>query len=213
LLGEWGIVSKHPGLAWAASAEGLERGGRTEAYFLLLRTRALPEDLDDRYEALTAAAAELGRSHRDMEVVSQAVEAGRDFLDEDPLSLTADQAREVLRKEKASPAFPTRSSPGPDYSDLFPDDLCMCPACRGKRGESPDPDLDDIFDLDADELDEDEMKRSFFEKAPEEIPREILPALFEVAKEAFFSGQDAEELLSRILLEGPSGKKKNARRR
>jgi hypothetical protein len=126
-LGELGLASKHPELAWAASAAGLDRGGPTEAYFLLLRARALPEDLDDRFEALAAAAAELGRCHRDMEVVSQAVEAGRELSGE-PLSLTADQARDVLRKEKASPAFPSRSSPGPDYSDLFPDDLCMCPA-------------------------------------------------------------------------------------
>jgi hypothetical protein len=219
LLGEMGIFSKHPGLAWAASAAGLDRGGPAEAYFLLLRARALPEGLDDRYQALTAAAAELGRSHRDMEVVSQAVEAGRDLFAEDPLSLTADQARDVLRKEKASPAFPSRSSPGPDYSDLLPNDLCMCPACRGKRGQSSDPDLDDIFNLDADELDEDEMKRSFFEKAPKDIPREILPALFEVAKEAFFRGEYPTEILSQILLDDaparknpPSRKKTKGRR-
>lgn len=219
LLGELGIVSGHPGLGWAASAAGLDRGGPTEAYFLLLRARALPEGLDDRYEALTAAAAELGRTHRDMEVVGRAVEAGRDLFDEDPLSLTADQARVVLRKEKASPAFPSRSSPGPDYSDLFPDDLCMCPACRGKRGQSSDPDLDDIFNLDARELDEDEMKRSFFENASKDIPREILPVLFEVAKESFFRGEDPTEILSQILLEdtptrkNPPGRKKKKGRR
>ena len=219
LLGELGIVSEHPELAWAASAAGFDRGGPTEAYFLLLRARALPEGLDDRYQALTAAAAELGRTHRDMEVVSRAVEAGRDLFDEDPLSLTADQARDVLRKEKASPAFPSGSSPGPDYSDLFPDNLCMCPACRGKRGQSSDPDLDDIFNLDADELDEDEMKRTFFENAPKDIPREILPALFEVAKESFFRGEDPMEILSQILLEdatarkNPPGRKKKKGRR
>jgi uncharacterized protein len=214
LLGELGIVSEHPGLAWAASAAGLDRGGPTEAYFLLLRARALPEGLDDRYQALTAAAAELGRTHRDMEVVSRAVEAGRDLFDEDPLSLTADQARDVLRREKASPDFPSGSSPGPDYSDLFPDNLCMCPACRGKRGQSSDPDLDDTFNLDVPGLDEDEMKRSFFENAPKDIPREILPALFEVAKEAFFRGEDPMEILSQIFLEeaparkNPAGRKK-----
>jgi hypothetical protein len=207
LLGELGIVSEHPGLAWAASAAGLDRGGRTEAFFLLLRARALPEGLDDRYQALTAAAAELGRTHRDMEVVGRAVEAGRDFFDAAPLSLTADQARDVLRKEKASPAFPSRLSPGPDYSDLFRDDFCMCPACRGKRGQSPDPDLDDIFNRALDELDEDEMKRSFFEKAPKDIPPEILPALFEVAKESFFSGEDPMEVLSQILLEDAPARK------
>jgi len=135
------------------------------------------------------------------------------------LSLTADQAREVLRKEKASPDFPSRSSAGPDYSDLFLDDLCMCPACCAERGQSSDPDLDDIFDPGVPELDEDEMKRSFFEKAPKDIPREILPALFEVAKESFFSGEDPAEILSQIFLEAaparknaPGRKKKKGRR-
>ena len=218
LLGELGIAGKHPGLAWAASAAGLDRGGPTEAYFLLLRARALPKGLDDRHQVLTAAAAELGRSHRDMEVVGQAVEAGRDLFDEDPLSLSTDQARDVLRKEKTSPALPSRSSPGPDYSDLLPNDLCMCPACRGKRGQSSDPDLDGIFNLDAAELDEDEMRRSFFEKAPEGIPSQLLPALFEVAKEAFLRGEDPTEILSQILLEdvpsrkNPPGRKKKGGR-
>jgi uncharacterized protein len=219
VLGDLGIACEHLKLAWAASAAGLDRGGSTEAYFLLLRAQALPEGLDDRYQALTAAAAELGRAHRDMEVVGRAVEAGRDLFDAAPLSLSADQARDVLRKEKESHAFPSRSSPGPDYSDLFPDDICMCPACCYKRGQSSDPDLDDIFDPGVPELDEDEMKRSFFEKAPKDIPREILPALFEVAKESFFRGEDPTEILSQILLEdaparkNPPGQKKKKGRR
>ncbi len=219
-LGELGLVSEHPGLAWEASVAGLDRGGPTEAYFLLLRARALPEGLDDRYEALTAAAAELGRAHRDMEVVNRAVEAGRNLFDAAPLSLTADQARDVLLKEKASRDFPSRFSPGPDYSDLFPEDLCMCPACRSTRSQSSDPDLDDVFNLDADELDEDQLKRFFFENAPKDIPRDILPALFEVAMESFFRGEDPMEALPQIFLEDaptqtnpPGGKKKKGKRR
>ena len=204
-LGELGIATKHPGLAWAASVAGLERGGQTEAYFLLLRARALPGGNGERADVLNAAAAELGRLHRDMEVVSQAVEAGRDPFDDNPLSLTADQAREVLRKEKESPAFPSRYSAGPDYSDLFSGDLCMCPSCRRKRGESSGPD-------DADYPDEDEMAREFYAAAPKDIPRDILPALFEVAKMAYLTGEDPDELLSGIL--GPRrGKKKKGRRR
>jgi hypothetical protein len=61
-------------------------------------------------------------------------------------------------------------------------------------------------------IDEDEMARSFFESAPKEIPREILPALLEVAKEAYSTGQDPTELLSRIL-GGAGGKKKQGKRR
>jgi hypothetical protein len=159
----------------------------------LLRARALPEEFDDRYEALTAAAAELGRAHSDMDVVSRAVEAGRGPFDDEPLSLSADQAREVLRKEKASSAFPSSSRPGPDYSELFSGELRSYPF--------------DQFDIDDDPLDEEEIKRLFFEKAPEEIPRDLLPALFEVAKESLISGEDPVEILSELLGEDvPAGK-------
>jgi hypothetical protein len=201
-LGELGITTKHLGLAWAASVAGLERGGPTEAYFLLLRARALPEGLGERYDVVLAAAAELGRLHRDMDVVSQAVEAGRGPFDDNPLSLTADRAREVLRKEKESPAFPSRYSPGPDYSDLFPADLCMCPSCRRERGQSSDPDDGDF--------DEDEMKKTFYEAAPPDVPRDILPALFEVAKMAYLTGEDPDEMMSEIL-GGRSGKSRGGK--
>jgi hypothetical protein len=70
------------------------------------------------------------------------------------------------------------------------------------------PSLDDIFNLDAEELDEDEMKQTFFENAPKGIPREILPALFELAKEAFLLGEDPTEILSQILLEDAPARKK-----
>jgi hypothetical protein len=205
-LGELGISTQHFPLAWAASAAGLERGGASEAYFLLLRARALPEGFGERHKALTAAAAELGRFHRDMEVVDRAVEAGRNPFDDNPLKLTVEQAREVLRKEKASPAFPSRRSPGPDYSDLLDDEPCMCPACRRERaGLSPDGE-DDRY------IDEAEMDRSFFEAAPKDIPREILPALLEVAKEAYATGQDPTDVLARILGD-LGGKKKKGKRR
>jgi hypothetical protein len=197
VLGELGLAAKHLRLAWTASAAGLDRGGPAEAYFLLLRARALPDGDDDRYEALTAAAAELGRFHRDLELVDRAVEAGRNPFDDDALSLTVDQARDVLAKEKASPAFPSRSNPGPDYSNLFSDGLCMCPSCRREREEFSD----------TDDLEEDEMERAFYQAAPKDVPREILPALFEVAKQAFFTGQNPDEVLSRIL-GSPGGKKK-----
>jgi tetratricopeptide (TPR) repeat protein len=212
-LGEFGIATNHPRLAWEASAAGLARGGPTEAHFLLLRAEALPDGLGPRHEVLMAAAAELGRSQRDMEVVSQAVEGGRNPFNATPLSLTAEQARAVLAKEKAHPAFPSRFGPGPDYSEFFNDNGCMCPACCARRGERFDPDRlgPDLFD--EFEPDEDEMERSFFETAPKGIPREILPALFEVAKEAFYSGENPEELLARILLEGEGGKKKKGKRK
>jgi hypothetical protein len=212
-LGELGLATTHPRLAWEASAAGLARGGPTEAYFLLLRAQALPEGLGPRHEVLMAAAAELGRSHRDLEVVNQAVEGGRNPFSDTPLSLTAEQSRAVLAKEKKHPAFPSRFGPGPDYSEFFSDNGCMCPACCARRGEPFDPDVFEPDLFDEFEPDEEEMERSFFETAPKGIPREILPALFEVAKEAFYSGENPEELLARILLEGEGGKKKKKGKR
>ena len=205
-LGELGISTGHPRLAWAVSATGLQRGGPSEAYFLLLRARALPEDLEDRHEVLMAAAAELGRFHRDMEVVDRAVEAGRNPYADNPLKLTLEQAREVLRTEKESPAFPSPRNPGPDYSYLlYDEEPCMCPACRGKRaGAEGEPYIDE------------EMERSFYAAAPGGIPPEILPALLEVAKEAYRTGSDPEELMERIFAgmggKNPGAKKKKGKR-
>jgi tetratricopeptide (TPR) repeat protein len=209
-LGDVGVSTQHLPLAWAASAAGLKHGGPSEAYFLLMRARALPEGLSDRYDVLMAAAAELGRFHRDMEVVDRAVEAGRNPYDDNPLKLTLDQAREVLRKEKESPAFPSPRNPGPDYSYLlYDDEPCMCPACRGKRaGASPDGEDEPYID--------EEMERSFYAAAPGGIPPEILPALLEVAKEAYRTGSDPEELMEQILAgmggKTPGGKKKKGKR-
>lgn len=209
-LGELGIATKHFGLAWEASAAGLDRGGAAEAYFLLLRARALPDGYADRYDALTAAAAELSRFHRDMEVIDRAVEAGRDPFDDTPFTLTLDQARDVLAKEKASPAFPSRNNPGPDYSSLFGEALCMCPGCRSERGEFSDP---YSFEEDGEPIpDLEEMERSFYAAAPKDVPREMLPALFEVAKQAFFTGQEPEDLLSEIFASTGGRKKKGKRR-
>ena len=83
----------------------------------------------ERYMATAAAAAELGRFHRDMRTwstaaVEIAVVAIRS--EENPFPSLSKKAREVLRKELASPAFPGLFNPGPDYSDLMPRrELCQ----------------------------------------------------------------------------------------
>src|SRR5207248_11778056 len=124
----------------AASGAGLAHGGPSEAHFMLLRARALPGDHASRYLALAAAAAELGRFHRDMQVVDKAVEIVRNPLGGDSISLTLEQAREVVRKELAAQAFPGDSfNSGPDYRDLLPGRLCQCPDCRRRRGETVSP--------------------------------------------------------------------------
>jgi hypothetical protein len=208
-LGEMGMATGHPKLAWAASGAGLKRGGPDEAYFTLLRARALPPDLSTRFSALAAAAAELGRCHRDTAVVDKAVDMGRDPMGGESFSLTLDQAREIVRKEIASPAFPSALNPGPDYSGLLHQTLCHCPDCSRQRGETPGNDAG------FDELTDEEMRNLFDEQVPPEIPPEIAGMFFEVMKNAFRSGESPLEILDKILGggRGGGGKKKKGRRK
>jgi hypothetical protein len=56
------------------------------------------------------------------------------------------------------------------------------------------------------------MEKAFYEAAPRDIPPDILPALFEVAKMAYLTGEDPDEIMSEIL-GGRRGKSKKGRRR
>ena len=211
-LGDLGVATGHQKLAWAASVEGLKRGGPSEARFLLLRARAMPSVDGGRYVVLAAAAIELARSQRDMDVVDQAVEIVRNPDGGDPLSLTLEQARCVVEKELKAPAFPGRFSPGPDYRDLLPvpRQLCPCPDCCRQRGEAAMDWFDEVDD--EPEIDEAEMKRTFYERLPEGIPPDLARELFEVMKESLLSGESPEEIMSRVM-GGGGGKKKKGRRR
>jgi hypothetical protein len=137
-LGEAALGRDRRELAYAASAAGLAKGGDSEARFLLLRAQALPEWEFERRAECIAAAAELGRRRRDMDLVDEAVELRRgrgrrrmDFLDwlvaadEDAFSMTAEQVSTVLKREKQSSRFPAyKPAPfrGPFEEDAFLDD-------------------------------------------------------------------------------------------
>ncbi len=211
LLGDMGVFTERPKLAWAASGEGLRRGGTFEARFMLLRARATPEGHGGRFLALGAAAIELGRFHRDKDVIDAAVEMVRNPFGGDSISLTLDQARDVIRKELSSPAFPGRYSPGPDYAKLLPagGKPCQCPNCRRRRGEAAlDP-----FDEGAedDEYDEAELEKLFEEAVPEGLSRDVEARLFELMKESLLTGESPDEIMSRLY--GGNGKKKKGRRK
>jgi hypothetical protein len=182
---------------------------------MLLRAQAIPPGFGPRYLAIAAAALELGRSHRDMDVVNEATEIVRNPYG-DSISLTAEQARGVVKKELASPAFPSPNKPGPDYGDLMPKTACQCAKCRAKRGEIPDvfDEEEDEFDDDVfgdDEFDEVEMERVFKQNVPKGIPPELARMLYESMREAFLSGVSPDEIMEEILNEG--GKKKKGRRK
>ncbi len=209
LLGALGLSTDHPKLAWAASGAGLERGGTHEAEFLLLRANAMPGQVSDRYLAVAAAAAELGRLHRQTDIVDRSVRIIRNPFGGESISLTLEQTREVIRKELASPLFPSRFSPGPDYSGLLPRKSCDCPDCRRRRGEDDDP-----FDGEApveEVLDDAQMKEVFDRRLPPGIPPELAGELFEALKEALRSGQSPDEISERLL--GGAKKKKGLGKR
>jgi hypothetical protein len=215
-LGRLGLATEHRKLAWAASVEGLRRGGPTEAFFLLLRARAAPRGFEARSLALTAAAAELGRFHRDSETVDEAVEILRNPFGGDSAILTLEKAREVVRRELASPAFPAGFKQGPDYRDLLPVKLCQCADCRRERGEIPDDyDYNSAEDPDDDyEFTEDEMRRMFNESLPKDVPPDTAKLLFEVMKETFETGASPDEVMARVFGDGrKGGGKKKGRNR
>src|SRR5208283_3407250 len=110
-----------------------DKGGETEGRFLLLRAQALPGGDIHRRANCLAAAAELGRRRRDMELVDEAVDllrvgSGRlSFFDfvasmrEPESSMNTARLNQVLKREKRSRKFPV-SKWVPEY-DEFEEDL------------------------------------------------------------------------------------------
>ena len=209
-LAEAGLSAEHFQLSYAVSAAGLERGGPTEASFLLLRAQCLPGYQEDRKGVCAAAAAQLARAQHHMDVVEKAVELVADSPFS-ALSLTPEQASAVVRKEKVERAFPTAYRPGPDYSDILGAALCDCPKCRRARGEDVNP-FEDYDEEDADDLDLDAIIDGT--EIPPDMPPEIAKILFDETKKAVQRGEPLESLLNRVF--GPEmgfGKRRKKGRR
>ena len=208
-LAEAGLRAERFELAYAASAAGLERGGPTEASFLLLRALALPRNSEGRWAACAAAAAQLARQQRQMDVVEKAVE----LLADSPfnnLTLTPEQAATVVRREKAEQAFPLAYRSGPDYSDLLGTTICNCPECRRARGEPMGPDEDSEEDDGSAALDEILNGLGL----PPDMPPEVARILMEETRRAVERGESLDSLLNRLF--GPAGfgrRSKKGRRR
>jgi len=205
-LAEVDLCAEKSELAYAVSGAGLERGGPTEATFLLLRARALP--YNERRAVCAAAAAQLARDQRQMDIVDKAVEllAGSPF---DALKVTKEQAATVVRKEKAERAFPTVYRPGPDYSDLLEPLACDCPDCRRARGEGSDAseDFDEEKDLDIESL-LDSMP------LPPGMPPEIGKMMLAEALAGIARGESVDSVMSRLFGSRPgSGAKRKKGRR
>ena len=209
-LAEAALSAEHFELAYAVSAAGLERGGPTEAAFLLLRAQSLPEDEKGRWAVCAVAAAQLARQQRHMEVIEKAVELIADSPFSD-LTLTPEQASTVVQKEKAERAFLTGRRPGPDYGDFLGAALCMCPKCRRARGEAAGPfedsdEDDDDFDIDA-ILDGTEL--------PPDMPPEVARILIGETAKAVQRGESLDSFMNRIFGPGTGfgGRRKKGRRK
>ena len=177
------------------------RGGADEAEFLLLRAQSLPGGQSDRRAACIAAVVELARQKRDSGLVEKAVEALHKFAP--GLSLTPEQAAEVVRREKLERTFPKAGSRSPDYSDLLEDELCQCPKCRRARGENVGPfedEDDELGDNFPDELD-----------IPPGMPPAVAKMLFEATARAVERGESLDELFSRLTGRRPRKRKKGRR--
>jgi len=197
------IEAKRSELAYAVSGAGLERGGPTEANFLLLRAQSLP--FGERRAVCDAAAAQLAREQRQMDIVEKAVEelAESPF---DDLKFTTEQAAGVVRKEKAERAFPTPYRPGPDYRDLFDSELCDCPNCRRARGEGSGPFEDD-------ELDDEDIGEIINQiPPPPGVPPELAKILLAEAMRSVVNGEPVDSVMNRMFGSGPGKRKKGGRR-
>jgi hypothetical protein len=204
-LGEMAIEAKRLDLAYAVSVAGLERGGPAEASFLFLRARSLP--YLERRAVCVAAAAQLARQQRQMDVVEKAVEelAGSPF---DDLKLIGEQAATVVRREMAERTAPTQHRPGPDYSDLLGEPPCDCPNCRRARGEATDPFED--FEEDDDDVDLDAILDGI--PPPPGVPPELAKILLADAMRDVLNGESVDSVMSRMFGHGPGKRKKGGRR-
>jgi len=212
-LAEASLYAQQFELTYAVSAVGLERGGPTEASFLLLRALSVQQYTEDRWAVCAAAAAQLARQHRQMDVVDKAVELIADSPFSD-LSLTPEQASKVILKEKAERSFPTPYRRGPDYREFLGASLCQCPKCRRARGGAGGPfeDVED-FEEDDEDVDLDELLGGL--EIPPDMPPEIAKMVFEETTKAVQRGESLDSLLGRIFGPGPgpARKRKRGRRR
>ncbi|HTQ86774.1 MAG TPA: hypothetical protein VMI93_11225 [Candidatus Solibacter sp.] len=212
VLAEAGVNADHCNLAYTASAAGLQRGGASEARFLLLRARGLPERQFRRRALCAAAVVQIARQNRDTELLEKAANLLRGPLRSAELELTPAQAAEVLRKEKAEPEFLARSGEGPDYRDILKEKLCNCPECRRARGEAPDSFAGEVEDEFEDEPDLDKLFAGM--PLPPDMPKDVAAMILEETRQAVERGESLESLMSRLFGPGASRRsEKKGRRR
>ncbi|MBW2018782.1 MAG: hypothetical protein JRI58_01285 [Deltaproteobacteria bacterium] len=156
-------------LAYAASGAGLLRGGSYLGRFLLLRALSLPAWEMDRRNECIAAAAELARRQRDIDLLDEAIELRRQeggfflwetMIEKSDFCLDQEELDRVIEREKKARKYPSTFS---DYSD----------------SDYSDNDWYNYYNDDEDFEDEDFYDDIPFDLPPEVSPK-VLPLLFEL---------------------------------
>jgi hypothetical protein len=216
-LADAGLANGHRELAYVATRFGLDRGGPSQARFLLLRGKSVPDAL--RAAICASAAAELARTQRGMELVEEAVEFCREAFAKPPVKLSLEQVAQIIRKERSVVRYSRFEGDGPDYERFLPDTACQCPECRGARGGSGNL-FDDAFPFDdpedPDDFEEDELLDELLEEfpLPPGMPPDIAKALVQEARRAVMNGEPLDAMLNRVFggLPPRRGSRKGRRR-
>ena len=222
LLGETAMENGRDEFAYLVSAAGLQREGPTVATFLFLRAESMAskmglqqnEEVEDRIEICATAARVLAQQHRDAELAGAAMAFLLSEFGGEPITLTLDQALDVVKRERGAPVYPRHGNGGgPRYLDMLESQACNCPDCRRQRGETEDLDL---FDLDESPLpfDEERMRELFDQRAPKDLSPEVREFLFEKLRDAYLNPSFMDEILSGPIGDDvPDGKKKKKGKR
>ena len=196
-LAEAGLTAKNLELAYAVSGAGLERGGPTEASFLVLRALSLPEYQEDRRAVCALAAAQLARQQRDMDVVEKAVELIAESPYDD-LTFTPEQASSgAPARRKRNGRSPPHTAPAPTIAICW-GQVCATVPNAAARAENPS----DPFDFDDDDVDfdEDSDLDAILNATP--LPPDMPP---EIAKNAVRGNQEGRTARRVARLHAESG--------
>lgn len=163
------LVAEWPEVAYYCCGYGLQKGGPLQARFMFLRGKSLPYSAQARRQDCLAAAMELAKRVRDMDLVGEIADASRrtlnpfggfgpfgpEMLDAGDLGMDDGTLQTVTDFERKTQKYP-KGPKWPFFGGGRPAAPCQCPSCRRARGEIPerrrprksrrDPDEQYLFD-------------------------------------------------------------------
>ncbi len=163
-LGEAAVRAGDLGLAYGVSAAGLKHAKERWAEFLFLRAQALPGYEGERQQICAAAASELARRQRNLDLLRRIGEWREEEMpwfegEKRDVVMSTGEIESLVGREIAETAYPSER----DDMDFAGSD-CNCPACRAaaKGGMPPMPP---------------ELERLMDELGPEEMIRQLAQIL------------------------------------